>query len=1097
MTVSTTFNRTVKVEGATYDVAGSPYDLDDNLAARFIHRGWASGTISGTLTVTMAADFKSGGQLYEQDQTYEIAQPLAGFLISEGRATVAGGTADLVPEDVAVTITVTQPSVVDPAGETFIGYLTVTNAADQAKTNEVLAFGYPTAPDWLPEGTHLRVYDDDGSGGLGSVLPNFQINYVCSDGDGARRQQQVVGILPALGASSGGSKTRKLHLFASAVAPPGGTAITAADVLATAARILLTVTFADGSQFFFDTDDAFDAGVGSTKSKTGYSRTVLGASGCATDFELFGPLLDNTDTPHNDGDGLYARLFVRAVKVGTGAVDGGNPITLFQLLAGSRIENGDAARGSGDAAHYRYDLNVSYATSLSDGTMISTDGACVHTGEVLRHDFPSSEPATSITVSGSGATGARTITLGAGNWASAIKGAHIVSLTGAGKAYVETDGGSNVVTAGVYEAFADPTLSSGEWRIEGVGHHYNTPFLLKPIWIGNKPTHVHAWGDCGDAVSPANKAPLDHLIAAKMFPNFQVAYADITHDTTDIDALLSPDNSRHPFAWPSGSFIGDIEKSLTGGAERSMVDWFAIMGFGKFTQAGRRRVIWNAMTWATGNDAYPILLSTTPSVGEIGAVPRADNDVSYKWNGAYGTGMSMPTPYSPREQGDTGHTPEPVYALGLYTGDPAWTMLMVATATYSSFAMNPAYNGAGINTTWFGDGLGENSFHMGNLQVRAKALVARDWLHALALTPDSFPESILPSKTYMRARWAKSMDALKAYGPDDVLGKHPGTGNQPAFMEENGDPEHWGLQTIGLVREALGFARELGELDADGEACAEWLSDCAAQAQPTDDVSVRGYFPMAYWSTPISSRFGITMPSDMAGWHKQTLGLGPITENAYTYRSPAGTVSIDANKAGSVNITFSADQMSGGGTAFYGTTGFIRRTDIDGVIRLATIAGDGLSATGTIGYQGAGTVSVANGSPNVTGSGTAFPSNLAGKYIDIAGTVYQVLSRSSETSITLTSNYSGATASGVTYHLGVFGATGNQSNILLPGPHKDDYDGEYDGMGGGLYPHIVNAGNAFDIDGGYNVSVLTAAIAHNRARDGFADIIEHHIAPRA
>ena len=66
-----------------------------------------------------------------------------------------------------------------------------------------------------------------------------------------------------------------------------------------------------------------------------------------------------------------------------------------------------------------------------------------------------------------------------------------------------------------------------------------------------------------------------------------------------------------------------------------------------------------------------------------------------------------------------------------------------------------------------------------------------------------------------------------------------------------------------------------------------------------------------------------------------------------------------------------------------------------------------------------GTVSVTNGSPTVTGSGTTFTVSVAaGDMFTADGDkVYEVLSVTSNTVLTLAQNYTGATASGVTYAL--------------------------------------------------------------------------------
>lgn len=62
----------------------------------------------------------------------------------------------------------------------------------------------------------------------------------------------------------------------------------------------------------------------------------------------------------------------------------------------------------------------------------------------------------------------------------------------------------------------------------------------------------------------------------------------------------------------------------------------------------------------------------------------------------------------------------------------------------------------------------------------------------------------------------------------------------------------------------------------------------------------------------------------------------------------------------------------------------------------------------------AGTVAVTNGSAAVVGTGTSFTSLVPGITVVVAGVKYKVRSIESNTAMTLTSNYTGTTASGLT-----------------------------------------------------------------------------------
>lgn len=70
-------------------------------------------------------------------------------------------------------------------------------------------------------------------------------------------------------------------------------------------------------------------------------------------------------------------------------------------------------------------------------------------------------------------------------------------------------------------------------------------------------------------------------------------------------------------------------------------------------------------------------------------------------------------------------------------------------------------------------------------------------------------------------------------------------------------------------------------------------------------------------------------------------------------------------------------------------------------------------------FTTAGTVSVTNGSATVTGSGTSWTSTMVGALFQVDGdaNVYTIASVASATSLTLTANYSGATASGAGYRI--------------------------------------------------------------------------------
>lgn len=102
-----------------------------------------------------------------------------------------------------------------------------------------------------------------------------------------------------------------------------------------------------------------------------------------------------------------------------------------------------------------------------------------------------------------------------------------------------------------------------------------------------------------------------------------------------------------------------------------------------------------------------------------------------------------------------------------------------------------------------------------------------------------------------------------------------------------------------------------------------------------------------------------------------------------------------------------------------------------------------------------GTLTATNGSPSITGSGTVWTSGMVGGGITIQGTTYTILSRSSNTAITLVSPFIGTTGGGQSYSIYI-GGGGNFAGLLI--------------NGGGTYNLQVN-GNVFKSDSGNALGV--------------------------
>lgn len=272
------------------------------------------------------------------------------------------------------------------SGDTLLGIATVTEASGAAKTNEPFSIIWPMGPDdEFTVSDHIKIYDDDGAGGQGSELANYQAVNLSTDANADGRAIHISGIIPSIGSGA----TRKLRVYKTADTEPSGTAITEADLFATTWRIVHTFDIG-GTSYVADSNDC--EGASGTFSKTAACFHGTYVTGPAETCRVYSLPPSNTGTAHESGDGLRVWLHVYMRKAGTGAVDGGNPITHVKTRC--VLRNMDVARAS--PANYLYGLTVQRPTSLSDATLISTDYTD-HDGNVTRYSFARSQPAVTLT----------------------------------------------------------------------------------------------------------------------------------------------------------------------------------------------------------------------------------------------------------------------------------------------------------------------------------------------------------------------------------------------------------------------------------------------------------------------------------------------------------------------------------------------------------------------------------------------------------------------------------------------------------------------------------------------------------------------------
>ncbi len=848
-----------------------------------------------------------------------------------------------------------------PAAEGGGGSLMVltlsTNAAGGAKTNEPFSIMVPLAPGQLETGQYLRVYDDDGSGAKGDELANYQTTLPSSDMNGDTRLVCLSGIVPSIGANA----TRKLFVETSNVAGPSGTAITASDVLATAAQSIIRFDIG-GTIWEWNLRDAFAAG--ETFSKTGYRCLLVDSGPTRTRWVLSGPPR-NGGNPHASGDGIQVFAEVVAWKAGPGAVGGGNPITLVEVHAEHCNEN--LTRSS--PQHYLYGWEMQRATSLSNATLISSDTADVD-GNLERHSYPRSTPAAGITLSAATTGTGRTCTRDSGVWPVDILGAYIVA--GSGKGIVTARGSDSQVTLYIVEAFSGTSHAADAWSIEGIGHHYLTRFL-RSCFVGARPSSVCLWGDHGSAMAPTTRAAMDVLAASRLAMNWSTPFSAVSHTMTNLNAMRASDGSFRPLTVRGavGSLQGDYRTNIGG---TSMVGdigpqprW-AVEGVVKPDADGRRKALTdNPHCFASWQWPAPRRFDGSPTNGELGLWPRADNGTTWKYNPAQtGTLIVRPaTNWYPFES-DTAHHPRPFLMPYLHSGRLFWLWQMQRVAEYGGhMRANSVYNGAGMNSTPFGDPTGAAENEFGEFQTREKAWTTADLLLAAICTPDGLDARIANPKAYWSARVEKTWQALKYYGPDDARDQRPGSGNRPVWMRRNTANDTPVAPLSGGRYEApwqlwmnfnvLAWARELGLWNADAQAGYEWLCTFPIEVWNGAAAMNREAVFQAYYIMVNDTALATAWPDSWGEMYRRACLFQALTSGLRQLnRIPTGTVTLSNATVGSARtMTFSTPYFAAGQTWYVG--GYVRETGTNGVFEITAVNGAGDVLTGNISAAFSGT----------------------------------------------------------------------------------------------------------------------------------------------
>lgn len=1027
--------------------------------------------------------------------------------------------------------------VVSVAGsETLISKVTIENAEDTDKTSEIVEFGFPTHGSHLTSGAHLKVYDDDGSGGKGTLLSNYQIDNICTDQEGDQRFAKLTAIVPALGRSSGGSKLRKLHIYESSDAAPTGTAIALSDVQALAgyANGLVKVSLdIGGTVYTISVKDIIDSG-STTFSKTGLWRcSQLWRTGPLCTEWIMRAAPQNGGSPHASGDGMHIRFHVAAYKAGSGAVDGGNPIT------GIRVdvlpENGDQARALTDIRAYGYGLLIERATSISDATLVSTDQAHYPLG-THRFSYPRTSPSAGITVSATSVGAGRTITRDSGSWDADILGGYIRIPGNNGWFLVTARTSGTVVTGEVFEAFSSTTYTSGNWVQEGVRHNYNSHYFRRS-WIGNRPTHQWAYGDNTSAVTPTTKAHHDFLASSEMIFEYGQTFAGTTHTMTNLDARKAPDGTIRPISAPSLIFLtyyGDTNQGFSNTGAAGQIGWlqdYFVDGIVKYDSNGKRKVWENAEHFMTYSWMYPAKLSGTRSTGANPQPVRADDGLTLRWDSGLAYAQQLyqdPTTYKLQWQRELGHHPSLLYLQYLMSGDYVWAEMVCRHADYVTWDHHLENSGSYGDGTFavkgaLGAANGISVWGDSSLATRGHSWGLRCLLQVAAVSPDNERNQLINTQTYYRGRLAQRWDAAQTWvnhasmidpetGPMYDSKKTP---NLTSLLRDgSGGADELYLctpWTMGFLGGVAASAKYLGLTDANWVTFVTWLKRFWVEQVDNPDI-VFDLWSSAFqhiWADKITP--GMTdadIPVSTGEMYRRTCLLGSTNQNGWGFfRVPSGTKTISDRTVGTGRtMTFANPYFVSGGT---GTGAWY----VDGYI--SHWAGGQLRVVSeTTPFQVGEIVSVKNGATteatfevlevisvggsesfyrisnvvgvtfyfqigrtlegNLGGAGSAGANPSGGSWNPIICGVARITNVVSSTEVVVTV-------------LQEFAETTLRGGAVIPGPHPDDYDGSASASNNGAQDaHFMFGCRALKKVFGSTMDPPIAAMA---AKTGFSDSI--------
>lgn len=798
------------------------------------------------------------------------------------------------------------PTTASPSTESFLGFFTMTNASTASDSAAMFQLGFPV----VSQSGSIRIYTSDTAGNSASALTTFGVDATSSDMTGAVRLQIISGVT-----AISGSQTLKFWVYDSPTAPPTGTAISSASLLSTSWRISASVNI-EGTTHIVDT-----SGFGTATTSFSASQVVFHGSFMSNPFRS---CLVWSAPVQSGGGGMRLWFHVYASKTASGAVTTSNAI--LPVETDLVIRNMDAARNTPSAACYHYGLTVARATSMTDGTLITSDQTDFD-GNVTRMVYARSSPSATITLSGT-TPGFVNISRSAGSWDTDILGAHIRPVTSSGTAgaYVVSRTSGTTVSAYIYSTVSSTSFTSTNWAQEGVGHPYGATWTMRVV-VGAMPTCATALGNHTSAVTPTTVAQLNAASQALVLNNYGFTASNVTFSMTSLN-LMRADNAIRPFTQlgPEGTFMGDIETDIGAVSDREDIGFtaqFCLEGYALPTANGRRKMFENSLWFHTSFYNGTRRYSGTPSAGSLGIVPQQNNGTNYSYDNRWGTWIPQPLTWSPWDM-DNGHSPETNYVAYLYTGRLIYLERMQEKVCYMLMcSLDPGGAGSGLNQTVVGDSA-SSAVGWGAQQQRSSAWILRDQLVATFCTPDATNSNIYAAKSV----YETSIEALWTRATFVKNGATNTTGSDWWYSTDsaryvgyrfNGNVDFAPWQTRYWDWTILS-ARELGLTTSVSQSFLEWMSVGYVGASQSPDVAP-DYLTTAYYTGRVSVNGSQTEIAPMRSWadQYQAAALWPYGYEATGSMRVPASMTLSSVSGAAITVTFTGGPL--GATSWYAGNG--------------------------------------------------------------------------------------------------------------------------------------------------------------------------------